>query len=144
MAPNTKQTGFTLIELMIVVVVIGILSAIAYPSYVEYLKRNKRAEGRAALMQAAQALERYYTANNTYPSNLSSAGVPAYSGSTSAKAAYTIAVQAGSTGSLGTSFKLSATPTNGFDDASGCGTYTLTEAGVRAVEAATYTAEKCW
>lgn len=62
-----KQNGFTLIEVMIVVAIIGILSAIAMPSYNEYIRRGHRAEARAGLLQAAQWLERAATAAGTYP-----------------------------------------------------------------------------
>jgi type IV pilus assembly protein PilE len=58
--------GFTLIELMIVVAVIGILSAIAYPSYTEYVLKGRRAEARAALVDLMQQQERYFTQNGTY------------------------------------------------------------------------------
>lgn len=60
------NTGFTLIELMIVVTVIGILAGIAYPSYLDYILKGRRAEGRAALMELLQQQERYMTQNNTY------------------------------------------------------------------------------
>ena len=58
--------GFTLIELMIVVAVIAILGAIAYPSYQDYVRKGKRAEGRAALLRTAQLLERWYSDKSTY------------------------------------------------------------------------------
>jgi type IV pilus assembly protein PilE len=58
--------GFTLIELMIVVVVIGILSAIAVPGYNYYIMRSKRAAARTAIQNTAQAEERYFTQNNGY------------------------------------------------------------------------------
>lgn len=60
--------GFTLIELMIVIVVISILATIAYPSYQQYIIRGKRAEARAALIDTAARLERYYSDNNQYSS----------------------------------------------------------------------------
>lgn len=64
---TTQQNGFTLIELMIVVAIVGILSAIAYPSYAEYIRRGHRADARAGLLQAQQWLERAATATGQYP-----------------------------------------------------------------------------
>nr|WP_094625728.1 type IV pilin protein [Marinobacter vinifirmus] len=59
--------GFTLIELMIVVAIIGILAAIAFPSYQNYVTKTRRADAQAALTGFATAMERYYTDNrNTY------------------------------------------------------------------------------
>lgn len=58
--------GFSLMELMIVVAIVAILAAIAYPNYTDSVRRSNRSDGRAALMQAAQNLERYFTENNTY------------------------------------------------------------------------------
>ncbi|WKJ92447.1 type IV pilin protein [Methylomonas montana] len=54
-----KIFGFTLVELMIVIVVIGILAAVGYPSYREYVVRSKRSDGKAALLQAQLAQEKY-------------------------------------------------------------------------------------
>ncbi|MCC4611916.1 type IV pilin protein [Xanthomonas campestris pv. esculenti] len=59
-------SGFTLIELMIVVAVIAILSAIAYPSYAEYVRKSRRAQAKADLVEYAQLAVRFYTVRNTY------------------------------------------------------------------------------
>ncbi|WP_268890665.1 type IV pilin protein [Marinobacter nauticus] len=77
---KTKQSGFTLIELMIVVAIVGIIAAIAYPSYTEYTERARRTDAQGALMGLASALERHYATNNTYAgaaSGGSDTGAPA-------------------------------------------------------------------
>jgi type IV pilus assembly protein PilE len=60
------KRGFSLIELLIVLVIIGILTSIAYPSYREYITRARRSDGQAALLDLASRMERYYSENNTY------------------------------------------------------------------------------
>ena len=63
---RNKFKGFTLIELMVVVIIIGILSAIAYPSYLDSVRKTRRADAQGALMQLNNAMERVFTQNNTY------------------------------------------------------------------------------
>ncbi|NOZ54575.1 MAG: type IV pilin protein [Gammaproteobacteria bacterium] len=58
--------GITLIELVIAIAILGILAAIAYPSYQEQMRKTRRADAQGALMGLANALERYYTQNNTF------------------------------------------------------------------------------
>jgi len=61
-----KQLGFTLIELMIVVVIITILASVAWPSYQGHVKSTRRADAQGALMGLAQAMEKHFTQNGSY------------------------------------------------------------------------------
>jgi len=71
-----KQKGMTLIELMIVVAIIGIISAIAYPSYQQYVQQSRRTVVQGNLLELAQWMERQYTANGEYPNPPASATLP--------------------------------------------------------------------
>lgn len=72
----SRQAGFTLIELMIVVTIVGILAAIAVPAYTSYTTRTHRAAARACMSEASQFMERYYTTT----ANLSYEGATLYNG----------------------------------------------------------------
>lgn len=61
-----KHSGFTLVELMIVVVVLGILAAIAIPNYQAYLRRTACEDAKATMVGAANLMERFRAQNNTY------------------------------------------------------------------------------
>lgn len=61
-----RQSGFTLLELMIVVAIIGILAAIAFPAYQEHVSKTRRTDAQGALMAFANAMERHYTERGSY------------------------------------------------------------------------------
>lgn len=60
------QSAFTLVELLIVIAIIGILASIAYPSYQDSVRKSRRSDAKGALMGFANAMERHFTARNSY------------------------------------------------------------------------------
>lgn len=129
--------GFTLIEILIVVTIVGLLSAIAYPSYMSYVRNGWRAEGRAALMAEMQQQERYFTQMNQYH-----AAFKAYSGETDAGSKYAVASGAcdGMTGTKDC-VKLTATLKSNFSDPE-VGNITLDSAGTKSCTATDKS--RCW
>lgn len=135
-----SQRGFTLIEIMIVVAIVGILTAIAMPSYNEYIRRGHRADARAGLLQAQQYLERASTATGVYPTALPA--TLTWAADTTKR--YTIGFQAGNTNAA---YTLIATRKAGGPQATDrCGDFTVTNTGVRSAlnYASGTTATECW
>ena len=71
---HKKNTGFTLIELMITVAVIGILAAVAYPSYIDYLIRASRSAAQSFMLDASNKEEQYLLDARTYLAVTNNAG----------------------------------------------------------------------
>ncbi|MDO8457203.1 MAG: type IV pilin protein [Burkholderiaceae bacterium] len=129
------ERGFTLVELMITTAIIGILAAIAYPSYTQYVIRANRADAAALLVETAQYMERYYTTNNTYAgATLVSAVSPRAATGGSIKYNITFSVVP-----TATVYTLSAARANGQLSDTTCGTLTLSQTGVQ-----TPTTAGCW
>jgi type IV pilus assembly protein PilE len=119
-----RHAGVTLIELMITVAVVALLAAVAYPSYVEQVRKSKRTDARTALLQAAQQMERCYTRNQTFVGCLS---LPF------TVQAGTYQVSNGGAAPTQTSFLLVAAPQGSQAADTKCGSFSITDANVRAV-----------
>ena len=61
----TKFQGFTLVEMLIVVAIIGILSTIAYPSYIHYIERGYQSQAHTELLAINNALKTELVKNPT-------------------------------------------------------------------------------
>lgn len=136
--------GFTLIELMIAVAILAIIAAVAIPSYREYVATAARGQAKAALLNAVQMEERYFTNNNTYLAIATASAttlIPSYSGADFNSRKYNITVAAGTTGNIATSFTATATPSNGFSDAT-CGALSINNLGTKTSAAGTVAT--CW
>lgn len=72
-----SHSGFTLLELMITVAVVGILAAVAYPSYTDYIRKGKRGTAQAALMELASKQQTYLLDRRVYSNSTSTLGFTA-------------------------------------------------------------------
>lgn len=141
---SCRQSGVTLLELMIVVAVIGILAAIAYPSYREQVRRSNRTEAKFALEQTALSLEKCFT---RYMSYADIANCPAANqfeaggGFNTPDGNYRITGVILAAAPM--QFDITATPLGGQLTDAQCMNFTLNERGIRGVSTAT-PPETCW
>ncbi len=131
-----RQSGFTLIELVVAVAIVAILAAIALPSYFEQMSRSKRTDGKNALMDLAARQEKYRFGTNTYTANLALLNMPA----TSADGHYTMQVVS----ATALAFEARAIPTAS-QARDKCEQLTITNAGVKGtINGNSRSAEECW
>lgn len=140
--------GFSLIELLIAVAIVGILATIAYPSYLEQMRKTHRAECAGGLSSLGSAMERHFTVNSTYlgaaaggadtgAPGIFSASCPVDGG----QPRYTLTIAT----ATASSYTLQAVPV-GTQAADKCGTLTFSNTGQKGVVGATagYDWEACW
>jgi len=117
--------GYTITEIMIVVAIVGIVAAIGYPQYQNYVREARRADGHAALTRIAAQQERFFADNNIYTADLTDLG---YGGVTapSVDGHYVVA-----SAIAGATFTLTATPQGNQAADATCPTMTLDHRGVK-------------
>lgn len=108
-----KQRGFTLMELMITIAIIGMLVSIVLPSYMEHLKKGRRAAAQAHLMDVAQREQQYLLDARSYAADLATLNITTPS---DVSDYYAIAITVGD--GAPPSFTATATPIAGTPQAS--------------------------
>ena len=110
-----KITGYTLVEVMLVIGIIAVIATLAVPSYINSVRKGRRAEAQTALIEFAGIAERVFTQTNSY----ATAGIPANTDFYT----YTFPVAV-----TATTYTIRATPTD-IQNSDKCGTMNLTHAG---------------
>ena len=166
-----KSAGFTLIELMIVVVIVAVLASIAIPSYETQIRKSRRTDAKTAVLDLAGREEKYFSLNNTYTTSPASLG---YVAATNTGAAFpqtvgsgyyqifvcigtavgssssTTACTATNTTASGTSYVVAAIPVSGSSQTSdaSCQYFATDNTGTQfssnTVGIGTSTASTCW
>lgn len=132
-------SGFTLIELMIVVAIIAIVSAIAIPSYQRYVESTRRTAAQGDLLELAQFMERRYT--NGYDYRESDGSAPALPFTTQPRQGAATVYNYSFDGSVArAAFTLQAVPT-GAQSNDSCGWLKIDQSGVRSSQSGD---ADCW
>lgn len=150
-AAVTPHDGFSLVELLVVLTIFGILASMVYPSYADYVRRARRLEGKAALIEMMEKEERLYTRSNTYAAFSAAEPGPAQNGfrwwsaATAANSAYELQARPCIQAGLAQCVELVAMPGTSAVDGrfrdSECGTLKLISTGEQLAEGQ---GKACW
>ena len=139
----SRTGGFTLIEIMIALAILAILVTIAYPSYLDQVRKSRRSDGQQALLDLANRMEKYFTEYNTYATATVATGnaTDVLSSSDSSGGYYTLSI----TAQTATSYTIQAAPKAGGPQVGDtkCANLTLTSTGLKD-KSGTESVGYCW
>ena len=139
---QSKTRGFTLVEVLIVVVIISLLAGLALSSYGNYIRKARRADAKADLLELAQLIERNYTESNSFA--VDAAGnaytLPFNRSPATGRIFYNLSLNPAPTA---TTYTIQAVPTGSQTDDTLCMTLSLNQAGQR-FESGSGTVADCW
>ncbi len=145
---NKKQQGVTLLELMIVVAIIAMISAFAYPSYMQYVVSTKRTVATSALLRIADRQQQFFMDNKSFSNDLTALGFAANPLVLADDGYNTVAGDADAVYSISlsnvavTTYTITAAPLHGQGDRdTDCASLTLNQAGARGNSAG---GDDCW
>jgi type IV pilus assembly protein PilE len=125
--------GFSLIELMVVVLIAGILASIALPAYQSQIRKSRRTEAKTALLDLAGREERYFSTNNAYSAVTTDLGFTGTFPQTVGDGYYQVSaptVTVGTATAVAT-FSISAVPIGNQTKDTKCASFTVTSAGLQ-------------
>jgi len=146
---NRRESGFTLMELMIVLAIVAILLGVGLPGYQNIILKSNRAAGKGVLLDVASRQEQYFINNKAYSNNLQTGlGYPANpffinnqadkTAASTSDSVYQISVAL-----VGSVYTVTATPVSRQLKDTRCGTLTITSTGVKG-ENGTQSVAECW
>ena len=147
-----ESSGFTLIELMIVVVIVAILASIAIPAYNQQIRKSRRTEAKTALLDLAGREERYFNANtgtNAYTNVSTNLGyaatLPTMVNYPVGTGYYTVTVTpVAAAPNVPASYTIQATPVGDQANDLQCTTFTLSSTGQQIATGSATASVECW